>query len=101
MKMRRFCTKNEIPCHQHGKQSLVDTLTASVVFMAPVVTRSVTFPVGGSGVVEVVTAAMAEGIDDVSLPTAQSQLLKNRTQIEDIDFIVPSLPTWEEEGVTM
>lgn len=31
MKMSRFCTKKEIPCHQHGKQGGKLELTPAVV----------------------------------------------------------------------
>lgn len=48
MKMSRFWTKNEIPCHQHGKQD--GELELTVVTRAVVASVVLKLPMGKSGV---------------------------------------------------
>lgn len=62
MKMSRFWTKNEIPCHQHGKQD--GELELTVVTRAVVASVVLKLPMGKSGVAgdSAVTAAKSKVI---------------------------------------
>ena len=75
MKMSRFCTKKDIPCHQQGKQDGLLEVTAPVVVsrvVPSVAIKSVTV------VVERLTIGMSGTVDESAVTAVQAYTQKRR-----------------------